>query len=98
MTARSRDRLRDYPFVVVRIACRDCPRIGRYRLAVLAERFGAEADLWDVLEAIAAACPRSRERHPGRRCEAYYPDLATPQPPDLPASARGLRLVRGGKA
>jgi len=28
-------RLRDYPYVVVRFACRDCPRLGRYRLAVL---------------------------------------------------------------
>jgi hypothetical protein len=27
-------RLRDYPFVVVRFACRECPRLGRYRLAV----------------------------------------------------------------
>ena len=71
-------RLRDYPFVVVRFSCRDCPRIGRYRLAVLAERFGADALLPDVLEAISAACPRTRERHPGRRCQAYLPDLTEP--------------------
>ena len=68
-------RLRDYPFVVVRFACRDCPRIGRYRLAVLAERFGADALMPDVLEAISAACPRTHERHPGRRCQAFLPDL-----------------------
>lgn len=92
-----RHRLRDYPFVVVRFACRDCPRIGRYRLAVLAERFGADADLRDVLEAISSACPRGREAHPARRCEAYYPDLADPGPPDLPASARTLRVIRGGR-
>src|SRR3954447_14319170 len=67
-------RLRDYPFVVVRFACRECPRIGRYRLAVLAERFGADADLATVLEAISASCPRQRESHPGRGCRAYYPD------------------------
>lgn len=90
--------LRDYPFVVVRFACRDCPRIGRYRLAVLAERFGAEADLRDVLDAISATCPRARESHPARRCEAYYPDLSEPRPPDLPATARGLRVVRGGRS
>lgn len=90
-------RLRDYPFVVVRFACRDCPRIGRYRLAVLAERFGADADMRDVLEAISASCARSRERHPGRRCEAYYPDLVSPPPPDLPSTGRRLRLVVGGK-
>jgi hypothetical protein len=28
-------RLRDYPYVVFRMACRECPRIGRYRLVVL---------------------------------------------------------------
>ena len=37
-------RLREYPYIVVRFACRECPRMGRYRLAVLAERFGADAD------------------------------------------------------
>jgi hypothetical protein len=74
-------RLRDYPYVVVRFACRDCPRIGRYRLAVLAERFGAEALMADVLEAIASACPRNRERRPGRRRRAYLPDLGDPKPP-----------------
>lgn len=91
-------RLRDYPYVVVRFACRDCPRIGRYRLAVLAEKFGAEAAMADVLEAIASSCPRTRERHPGRRCQAYLPDLTEPTPPDLPAAAeRRLRLIAGGK-
>jgi hypothetical protein len=58
-------RLRDYPYVVVRFACRDCPRVGRYRLAVLAERFGAEASMIDVLEAIAGGCLRNKEKHPG---------------------------------
>jgi hypothetical protein len=43
-------RLRDYPYIVVRLACRECPRMGRYRLAVLAERFGADADLATVLD------------------------------------------------
>ncbi|MGA2494813.1 MAG: hypothetical protein ABSF67_18045 [Roseiarcus sp.] len=91
-------RLRDYPFVVVRFACRDCPRIGRYRLAALAERFGADALMSDVLEAISAACPRTHERHPGRRCQAYLPDLVEPRPPDLPKAARrGLKVIAGGK-
>ena len=31
-------RIRDYPYVLVRFACRDCPRIGRYRLAVGSQR------------------------------------------------------------
>jgi hypothetical protein len=58
-------RLRDYPYVVVRFARRDCPQLGHYRLAVLAERFGADALMVDVLEAISASCLRSKERHPG---------------------------------
>ena len=92
-------RLRDYPYVVVRFACRDCPRIGQYRLAVLAEKFGAEAAMADVLEAIAASCLRNRERHPNRRCQAYLPDLVDPRPPDLPAAiGTRLRVITGGKA
>jgi len=81
-------RLRDYPYLVVRIACRDYPRIRRYRLAVLvlAERFGTDAAMVDVLEAISAACLRNKE-HPNRRCQAY-----------LPAAARHrLREIEGGK-
>ena len=57
-------RLREYPYIVVRFACRECPRIGRYRLAVLAERFGADADRATVLGAISASCRRRLERHP----------------------------------
>jgi len=92
-------RLRDYPYVVVRFACRDCPRIGRYRLAVLAERFGADAAMTDVLEAVAASCLRSKERHPNRRCQAYLPDLVDPKPPDIPVAAgRRLRVIIGGKS
>jgi hypothetical protein len=45
-------RLRDYPYIVLRIACRECPRMGRYRLAVLAERFGADAETDDVVESV----------------------------------------------
>jgi hypothetical protein len=47
------------------------PASARYRLAGLAERFGADADLEDVLAAISANCPRQRESYLGRRCQAY---------------------------
>jgi hypothetical protein len=91
-------RLRDYPYVVVRFACHDCPRAGQYKLAVLAECFGAEALMVDVVTAISADCRRSRERHPGRRCRAYLPDLVDPRPPDLLAAAgRRLKVITGGK-
>jgi hypothetical protein len=70
----------------------------RYRLAALAERFGADALLPDVLEAISAACPCTRERHPEPRCRAYLPDLTEPRPPDLTVAAgTRLRVVSGGK-
>ena len=92
-------RLRDYQYVVVRFACRVCPRLGRYRLAVLAERFGAEMAMSDVLDSIAGACARNRERHPGRRCQVYLPDLVDPRPPDLPTKVgRRFRLIAGGRA
>ncbi len=61
--------LRDDPYVVVRIACRDCPRIGRY-LAVLAERFGADCLMVDVLGVISSTCLPPMPWSPHRaRCE-----------------------------
>lgn len=91
-------RLRDYPYVVVRFACRNCLRFGQYRLAVLAERFGAETPLVDVVNAISSDCRMNRERHPVRRCGAYLPDLMDPRPPDLPAAlGRRLKVIAGGK-
>ena len=84
--------------LVVRFACRDGPRIGRYRLAVLGERFGADALMVDVLEAISSTCLRNKEKHPGRRCQAYLPDLSDLKPPDLPAMAgKRLRVIAGGR-
>jgi hypothetical protein len=101
-------RLRDYPYIVLRIACRECPRIGRYRLAVLAERFGADAETDDVLKTISASCsaridPKRgltgpRMRGPG--CGAYLPDIPPPRPPDLPRAVlprERLRLIRGAR-
>lgn len=90
--------LRDYPYVIVRFACRDCPRMGRYRLVVLAERFGADADLRMVLETISSSCPRSDDKRPKGRCEAYYPDIDSNRPPDLPARmGRTLKIIHGGR-
>jgi hypothetical protein len=42
------DRLARYPFVVVRIGCRQCSRKGAYRLARLAAKFGPEITLRDL--------------------------------------------------
>jgi hypothetical protein len=43
-----RDRLALYPFVVVRIVCRQCSRKGAYSLARLAAKFGPEITLRDL--------------------------------------------------
>jgi len=91
-------RLKDYPFVMVRFACRECPRIGRYRLAVLAERFGAEADTQDVLETLSASCRYRIEPRGSQRCGAFLPDIPPPEPPDLPRALlprERLKIIRG---
>jgi hypothetical protein len=91
-------RLKDYPFIVVRLACRQCPRIGRYRVAVLAERFGADADMEDVLGAVSASC--GVKQNTRLRCGAYFPDLPPDKPPDLPKALlprERLRTIRGGR-
>lgn len=68
-------RLRDFPYVSVRFACRDCPRRGRYRLAVLAEQFGADADLDDVLAEISSSCRQRQKPTRDYWCQAYCVDL-----------------------
>jgi hypothetical protein len=92
--------LRDYPYIVVRFACRECPRVGRYRLAALAERFGADADVRDVLEAVSSSCRARVDHHRGLNCAAYLPDIPPPRPPDLPRSMlprERLKMIRGGR-
>jgi hypothetical protein len=92
-------RLRDYPYVVVRFACRHCPRLGRYRVAVLAERYGADVDMEDVLKAVSSSC-RARTGARGVNCGAYFPDLPPEKPPDLPPALlprERLKIIRGGR-
>lgn len=79
-------RLSDYPWVIVNVACALCPRRGRYRLARLAERHGADALLDDVLRAIAGGCTwwNERPRKYDVRCGARFEDLMLNPPPDDP--------------
>jgi hypothetical protein len=97
--------LSTYPFVVVRVACHACKREGGYRLARLAEKFGAEIELGDLMDHIAFDCPWRRPptaRRPGKyeaKCDAYFRDLdGPPRPPDLPPEMAALRLVSGGRS
>ena len=98
------NRLSEYPWVLVRVACTYCPRSGQYRLARLAAKFGPEISLEDLLDRIAFDCPWRRDpgsRSPAKydpKCGSRFPDLdGAPAPPDLPGGAMGLRLVQGGR-
>jgi hypothetical protein len=72
-------RFRVCPYVVVRFSCRACPQIGRYRLALPAERLGAEAPLVGVLEPISSTGLRNKEKHSGHRCQRQ-PTRIPPMP------------------
>lgn len=100
------ERLSDFPWVVVRVDCPLCPhRKGQYRLARLAEKFGADIRLCDLLDRIALDCPRKSlpwERSPGQydlKCKARFTDLeaTSSPPPDLPPMMRKLTVIQGGR-
>jgi hypothetical protein len=82
-----RQTLATYPHVVVRIACRNCKRRGSYRLARLAERYGADTTLQELLIKVTADCNLASNRtgRPGCRA-AYFPDLDQSQA-DFPREA-----------
>jgi hypothetical protein len=67
----------EFPHAVVRIDCERCGRAGRYALAGLIERFGADAAGPDVLMEL-AQCERRRAY--SRPCGARFPDLSPPPP------------------
>ena len=93
----SRRTLADFPYVLVRVGCSQCPRQGRYRLARLAEKYGAAITLLDLLERLSENCPiRATHGAPGiARCGALFPDLSGGGPTNEPAAVREkLRVVR----
>lgn len=89
-------RLSDYPYVTVRIVCSQCSRKGAYRLARLADRYGAETTLPAVLAQLAGDCKHRDVRlRITNYCGAYFPDLGGRTPPDEPAETKPrLRIVR----
>ena len=97
------DCLAHYPFVVVRIACRHCPRNGSYRLARLAAKHGPEITLREVLSKFSYDClwreeSRARMKGGAAACGVYLPDLEQPKPPDLPLGMVKLRVIKGSKS
>ena len=94
------DRLLGYPYVVVRVGCTKCGRSGSYQLARLAERYGANIRLTELLNMLSADC-KLRGGSKGfvgshLTCGAIFPDLGKGGPPDTPPAAP-LRVVGGRK-
>jgi hypothetical protein len=93
----SRDCLAHYPFVVVRIRCRACPRKGSYRLARIAAKYGPEISLRDLLDRFSYDClwrTAARSKKSKNTCGVYLPDLEQRRPPDMPPGMVKLRLVK----
>lgn len=87
-------RLYEYPYVVVRIACRKCSRQGRYRLARLAELYGAEITLPYLRHELAGDCTRLREMKIHDICSAYFCDLTEMGSHNVPRPKVQLRVVK----
>ena len=97
----TRESLAFYPFVLVRIGCRQCSRRGSYRLARLAAKFGPETTLRDLLDRFSTDCIWREDRRGKAKdsatCGIYLPDLEQPKPPDLPPGLVKLRVIKGSK-
>ncbi|AOO84336.1 hypothetical protein BHK69_09915 [Bosea vaviloviae] len=95
--------LMQYAWVVIRFRCHICKRAGDARLAVCAQRYGANATLGSLLGVFMSRCPydpHNPARKPQKysyRCGAYLPDVMRSGPPDLPPAMMGLTLIEGGK-
>jgi hypothetical protein len=91
------DTLSSYPYVTVKLACRRCSRSGSYKLARLADKYGAEIRMTDLLGHLAGDCKLWEPRHPAmERCGAYFADLNAPACAARSAEegSRRLRMVK----
>lgn len=80
--------------MIVRVACSRCPRKGQYRLARLAERYGAELELPWVIHELAKDCELRKTLNISSRdqCRAHFPDIASGRPPDDPSSRQRTKF------
>ena len=94
-------RLSQYPYARLTVECGPCGRRGRYSVARLAEKHGADIPLHTLLPILTAGC--KWQRRPGDppprayepRCLARFPDLAA-SGPEEPAPER-FRVIDGGR-
>ncbi len=70
--------------VMLNIACRHCPRKGRYRVTRLIDQYTAAMGLPQLREIISSDCPKRREVSIYDRCGAYFPDRCPEPPPNRP--------------
>ena len=68
----SKDTLADVRHPIVQVACRYCERRGQYHLNVLIKRYGAHAQLDEVLRRLTADCTASLDRTGKRGCNGAY--------------------------
>jgi hypothetical protein len=59
----------------IELACTRCERRGRYQLAKLVARLGADFAMTDLAGEL-ADCPRRASPAWSERCDVYYPGLA----------------------
>lgn len=62
---------------MIEVRCRRCERAGRYRVAGLIERFGADKGLPALGEDLSADCP-NRNAPLYQRCSVYFPNSPKP--------------------
>jgi len=68
--------------------------------ASTAERFGADAEMADVLDARRIVLPRTHRPIREMRCGPFLPDIPPQRPPDLPKALsprERLRVIRGSE-
>ncbi|MGX9944822.1 hypothetical protein ACTG4Q_20370 [Bradyrhizobium denitrificans] len=65
-------RLSDWPLPYVRVACKQCDREGRMKIAGLIERFGPDREMFVVREKLTEpGCKRENKKLP---CQSILPD------------------------
>ena len=85
----------------MRVDCKLCPRHGCYRLARLAQQFGAEMELERLVAVLARDCPywRNEPRPYEVRCGARLTDWDQGRPKlDMPPRTKRLEPARGDRA
>jgi hypothetical protein len=81
------ERLSDFPWVIVRVDCPLClHRKGQHRLARLAEKYGADIELCDLVDKFAFDCLWKCQR--GERPPIQYDPKCKARLTDLEAASR----------